>query len=280
MRKKNIFSIDTEDWFQVGYGSETITRSHWSSMTHKIDAMVESTLELLESRNVLATFFVVGWLAEKHPNLIRKIAENGHEVASHGYWHSEVFRQSPAEFSEDIKRAKACLEDAAGEEVYGYRAPGYSIGRREEWALDLLLNVGYRYDSSLLHASRLFGQLENGLYEVAPNALNILGRYFPCNGGFIFRILPYFLYKQYVRYLRLCEKPLVFYVHTWEIFHDYPRMEMPFVKNFIQYANLEGVIDKLDHLLCDFEFTSIAEAYPMMKDAGALQTPLEHLGAS
>ena len=199
MIKKNIFSIDTEDWFQVGYGAERISRSHWASMSQRIDAMVESTLELLESRNVFATFFVVGWLAEKNPNLIRKIAENGHEIASHGYWHAEVFRQSPAEFSEDIKRAKACLEAAVGQEVFGFRAPGYSIGRREEWALDLLLDAGYRYDSSLLHASGSFGQLKNGLYEVAPSSLNILGRYLPFNGGFFFRILPYFLYKALAR---------------------------------------------------------------------------------
>jgi peptidoglycan/xylan/chitin deacetylase (PgdA/CDA1 family) len=101
-------------------------------LSQKIDAMVESTLELLESSNIFASFFVVGWLAEKNPNLIRKIADNGHEIASHGYWHAEVFRQSPAEFSEDIKRAKTCQEAAVGQEVYGFRAPGYSIGRCEE----------------------------------------------------------------------------------------------------------------------------------------------------
>lgn len=262
--KQNIFTIDTEDWFQVFYGAKVISPDRWSDMSQKIEPMVESTLALLETRNVLATFFVVGWLANKNPHLIRKIVNAGHEIASHGYWHREVFRQTPEEFSEDIRRAKGCLEDAAGLEIKGFRAPGYSIGRSEEWALDTLLDVGHKYDSSMLHATKPFDRLENGLYEVAPNSLNLFGRCLPSNGGFFFRIMPYYMYRQYVRFLNLRSVPLVFYTHTWEIFHEYPRIEMSVKKQFIQYANLAQVKDKLDHLLQDFDFTSIEKAYPLM----------------
>jgi polysaccharide deacetylase family protein (PEP-CTERM system associated) len=262
--KENTFTIDAEDWFQVFYGAKMIAPDHWASMDQKIDLMVDCTLELLESRNRVATFFVVGWIAEKNPNLIRRIVRAGHEIASHGYWHREVFRQTPAEFSEDIKRAKTCLEDASGQEIRGFRAPGYSIGRHEEWALDLLLDAGYKYDSSMLHAVEPCRRLENGLYEVAPNSLNFFGKRLPSNGGFFFRIMPYYMYKQYVRFLNFRNVPLVFYTHTWEIFYEYPRIEMSGKKTFIQYANLAKVKNKLDHLLQDFDFTSIEKAYPLI----------------
>ena len=258
----NILTIDTEDWFHVWNGRKAIPQERWDEMSPKINFMVEQTLELLACENIVATFFIVGWIAEKNPSLIRQIVGHGHEIASHGYWHTSVCRQTPAEFHEDVRRAKACLEAASGQEVKGFRAPGYSIGHKEEWALDILLEAGYKYDSSLLHATEPFSKLRIGLYEVAPNSLSFCGSHLPSNGGFLFRLAPYFLYKFYASYLNAHGTPLVFYTHTWEIFLDYPRIPMSWHKEFIQYANLGSVKRKLGRLIHDFDFTSILKAHP------------------
>lgn len=231
-------------------------------MQPKISQMITSVLELLATENTLATFFVVGWIAEKYPMLMRQIVDGGHEIASHGYWHTEVFRQSRQEFREDAKRAKDCLEQASGVAVKGFRAPGYSIRTGDEWALDILLEIGHSYDSSLLYIKEPFSEVRQGLYEVAPNSIKMLGVWLPSNGGFFFRVMPYLLYKYYVQHLNRNNIPLVFYTHTWEMFLDYPRIPMPWHKKLIQYTNLASVKRKLEHLMQDFEFTSIAKHYP------------------
>lgn len=258
----NIFTIDTEDWFQVFYGVKAIPRENWTSVEPKISQMIASTLELLADEDTLATFFVVGWLAEKYPFLIRQIVEGGHEIASHGYWHTQVFRQNRKEFREDVSRAKNCLEQASGVAVKGFRAPGYSIRPSEEWALDILLEVGHKYDSSLLYIKEPFSEVRTGLFEVAPNSIKMLGVRLPSNGGFFFRMMPYSCYRHYVSHLNRNGAPLVFYTHTWEIFLDYPQIPMPWHKKLIQYTNLASVKNKIGHLVQDFEFTSIAKHYP------------------
>lgn len=262
--KSNMLTIDTEDWFQVFYGGHAITRENWNSIEPKISQMISSVLELLENKNTHATFFVVGWIAERNPLLIRKIVESGHEIASHSYWHTEVFRQSPKEFREDIKRAKECLEQASGLAVKGFRAPGYSIRPSDEWALDIIIDVGHKYDSSLLYIQKPFSEILPGFYEVAPNSISMLGVWLPSNGGFFFRIMPYLLYKYYVKYLNRKSIPLVFYTHTWEVFIDYPQIPMPLHKKIIQYTNLTSVKNKIEHLVQDFEFTSIEKHYPIL----------------
>ena len=261
----NAITIDTEEWFQVFYGSKEISRDEWSALKPRIQEMIESTLDLLLKHNVLATFFIVGWIAEKYPVLIRKIASHGHEIASHGYWHSEVFRQTPSEFCSDVRRSKNVLEQAIGNSVKGYRAPGYSIGPDQEWALEIIRDAGYVYDSSLLHVKIPFSQILPGLIEIPPNSFK-LGKFsLPINGGFFFRVLPYTLYKYYIQNQNKKGVPLIFYTHTWEIFIDNPHIRMKFIKSFIQYFNLHKVQSKLDKMLNDYSFSSIEQIYPSLR---------------
>ena len=260
----NAFTIDTEDWFQVSYGSSVISRAEWPMLTPRISDMVESVLDLLSKHNVLATFFVVGWVGEQYPALIRKIAAKGHEIASHGYWHTEVFRQTPSEFALDIRLSKDTLEQAIGAPVKGYRAPGYSIGPEQEWALEIVGDAGHVYDSSLLHASSAYSEVRPGLVEIAPNSFKIGSFLLPTNGGFFFRIVPYSLYSRFLQHLNANKKPLIFYTHTWEIFVDYPHIPMTWNKAIVQYANLKNVYSKLDAMLGNFHFTSIERLYPSL----------------
>jgi len=253
-----------EDWFQVAYGAELVDRHAWSSLESHIEPMVDTLLQLFDDKGVHGTFFVVGWLGEAHPGLIRRIHDQGHEIASHSYWHREVFRLEPAEFREDVNRAKAALEQAIGAVVPGFRAPGYSIRPSEDWALDILVEAGHRYDSSLLHAAEPVYEVRPGLIEIAPNALRLGQRYFPVNGGFYFRALPYAVYRRYVKRLNRHGQRLVYYNHTWEPYTTYPRMPLPGLQRFIQYFNLHSVRGKLARLLDDFEFTSIERTYPQM----------------
>lgn len=260
--RKHALTIDYEDWFQIFFATDIINKSDWQDLDSKIQDMSRITLELLAEQNVHATFFVVGWLAEHHPELIRIISDAGHEIASHSYWHEEVHTLSREEFKEDARRSKRCIEDAVGAEVRGYRAPGYSIRENQEWALEILANEGYRYDSSMLHAPEAFYKMDNGMFEVRPNSLKILGRHMPSNGGFFFRLLPYFLFKKYVDILDAREMPLIFYTHTWELYTNYPKVKMSALKEIIQYFNRDSLIHKMRNLTTDFPFESIKNSYP------------------
>lgn len=256
---KNVLSIDAEDWFQAGYGERLIDRRDWGRLESRIVPMVDTLLALFDEKNVYGTFFVVGWLADTHPGLIRRIHEQGHEIAGHAYWHQEIFRMDPSRFREDAVRTKHALEQAIGAPVFGFRAPAYSIRPTEDWALDILAEIGYRYDSSLLHAPAPLAEIRPGLIEIAPNAIRLGRRHLPVNGGFVFRAMPYALYRRYVGGLN---RRLIFYTHTWEAFTDYPRIQLTGLKRFVQYFNINAVYPKLARLLDDFEFTSVERAFP------------------
>ncbi len=253
----NAFSIDTEDWFQVFYGADVIYSNTWSSQESHIQRMLDKTFELLNSKNIKATFFILGWIVEKNPYLARRITENGHEIASHGFWHEKVFELSPEKFKIDIINSKNVIEQATGQSVFGYRAPGYSMSQKDIRYLDLLSEAGYKYDSSLLDFYQPIGKLPQGLIEVRPNSLNIFGNYFPSNGGFFFRAIPYKAFRLYAKYLNSKKIPLVFYSHTWEIYTNYPRINMDQPQKFIQYFNLKSVEKKIKKLLIDFQFDTI-----------------------
>ena len=199
--KTHLMTVDVEDWFQVFYGESLISKEEWNQQESKIEQMLEALLELFEHHQIKATFFVVGWLAEKKPSLIRKLHEVGHEIASHSYWHQPVFQLSQTAFSEDITRAKQVLEQAIGHQVYGFRAPGYSIDSKNPWALDEIIKAGYLYDSSLLHQPLQFCEMSPGFFEISPNALKLGSSYLPINGGFVFRCLPYFIYWIYIQWV-------------------------------------------------------------------------------
>ena len=259
---QHLLSVDTEDWFQVGYGARLHGVDDWPRRASHIAPMVDALLALFADKHVHCTFFVVGWLAEAHPGLVRRIHRAGHEVASHSHWHRPVYSLTAAAFREDVRRARAALEDVIGERVHGFRAPAFSIRASEDWALDILAETGHRYDSSLLHVDQPIAEVRPDLLEIPPNAWRWGGRHLPVNGGFVFRALPYGLYRRYVSSLERRGRRLIFYTHTWEAYTDYPRMPLPAVERFVQYFNIHSVGRKLARLLDEFAFTSIERAFP------------------
>ncbi|MBT8582099.1 DUF3473 domain-containing protein [Polynucleobacter paneuropaeus] len=252
----NILTFDIEDWFQVFYGESIIKKSDWDSHPGRIHKMLDEILTLLESENIKATFFVVGWLAKKYPHLIQKIHILGHEVASHGYWHTPAYNQTTQEYLKDVKDSKSAIEDAIGDEIIGYRAPGFSISEKMGWALETLSEVGYKYDSSLLHIKSGIQNLEYNLIEIPPNSLKLNNLYYPINGGFIFRLTPYFLYNMYIKNLNSRGKPLIFYTHSWEILNLHDKLKIKGYKKIIQYININSVPKKIKKLVSEYSFLS------------------------
>lgn len=255
---KNILTFDIEDWFHPYFGENIIKRENWSSYTSKIDLMVDEILELLDRYKFKATFFVLGWFCQSHKQVVKKIFNNGHEIASHGYWHKQVYNQKPEEFFQDILITKKQLEDIIGTSVKGYRAPGYSINTSMQWALDKIKQAEYFYDSSLLDLKKNIHFLDNGLLEISPNSIKLLGKNFPSNGGFFFRAIPWFIYKLYLKNLNK-KKKLIFYTHSWEVKNVEEKIELKGFKKFIQYYNIKNVNKKIKKLFRYTDFQSINE---------------------
>jgi polysaccharide deacetylase family protein (PEP-CTERM system associated) len=255
----NILTFDIEDWFQVFYGESCVNKKNWDRYPTEINAMVERILLILELNNVKATFFCVGWLANKYPELLKKIHKNGHEIASHSYWHTEIFNLTPKQFKNDTKISKMSLQDAIGVEIIGYRAPGFSIHKEMNWALEILKELDFKYDSSLLFKNTSIEKLPNGLIEVAPNSINIGEKFLPVNGGFVFRAMPFFLYDKYIKHLNSKEIPLNFYAHSWEVRESDYKLPIKGIRKFIQYFNTSSVENKLNMLLKSYKFTTVNE---------------------
>jgi polysaccharide deacetylase family protein (PEP-CTERM system associated) len=264
----NAMTIDVEDYFHVSVFDGVVPRQLWEGFESRVCANTGRLLELFESYEVRATFFVLGWVAERFPHLVRQIADAGHEIASHGYGHRLVYDQTPKAFRDDVRRAKALLEDASGVPVYGYRAPSYSITPRSLWALDILIEEGYRYDTSIFpirhdrygiplsprHAYRL--ERPGGSIVEAPASTTALGSMnLPIAGGGYFRILPYEWTRWGIgRVNRLEEMPAIFYLHPWEIDPDQPRLKTGLLSRFRHYRNLAQTEARLGQLLTDFKF--------------------------
>jgi len=274
----NIFSVDLEDWYQ---GVE-IDIDQWDQFTPRIRQGMDPLLDLLNEANTKATFFVLGYQAEKTPDLIREISDAGHDIASHGYSHRFVYQQSPKEFQTELRRSKDILEDICGVRVDGYRAPFFSITQDSLWALDILAEEGFMYDSSLFPvknyrygvpgATRTAGWLEtpsgNRIYEIPlstvrfPESSKRFGKNIPMSGGGYFRLYPYALTRRLISRLQKKNTGLVFYMHPWEYDPDHPNIEFPraFPK-FTHYLNLHSTVDKTRKLFQDFKFTTIKDAY-------------------
>lgn len=268
----NAMTIDVEDYFHVSVFDGVVPRHRWEGFESRVCANTDRILEILESYEVKGTFFVLGWVAERFPDLVRRIAASGHEVASHGYAHRLVYDQTPKAFREDVRRAKGLLESAAGSAVLGYRAPSYSVTPRSLWALDILIQEGYRYDSSVFpikhdrygipisprHAYLL--QRSVGAIVEAPASTTRIGPVnLPIAGGGYFRILPYGWTRWGIsRVNRLEERPVIFYLHPWEIDPDQPRMKAGLVSRFRHYRNLHTTEARLRQLLADFRFETMA----------------------
>ena len=261
MRSYNVFSIDAEEWFQVCYGSDGNPMENWTEHDSQIEKMIRDALRILSETNTRATFFIVGWWAERYPGLVKLIDQAGHEVASHGYSHKPAFEQTLDEFKKDISLAKTVIETAIEKKVVGYRAPAFSISREDRDKLAAIAGAGYKYDSSVLSGRNTIYEVHDGLVEITPNSIDIGRKSLPSGGGFFFRMIPYFLFKKYLNLILFKRQSLVFYTHTWEITSDYPRLDMSYREAFIQYFNLSRVPRKLTKLLNEYNFYTAKEVY-------------------
>ena len=262
----NALTIDVEDYFQVSAMAPYIRRSEWDTRECRVERNVERILALLARHNTHATFFTLGWVAERYPQLVRAIVDQGHELASHGYGHERASDLSPDAFRDDIVRAKRLLEDIGGVAVQGYRAPSFSIGTGNLWAFDSLQAAGYRYSSSIYpiqhdhygmpDAPRFAHEVADGLIEIPVTTLRLRGRNWPSSGGGYFRLLPYALSRWMIGKVNADDRqPAIFYFHPWEIDHDQPRVAGIDLKTrFRHYVNIGRMENRLDGLLGDFRW--------------------------
>jgi polysaccharide deacetylase family protein (PEP-CTERM system associated) len=269
----NAFTVDVEDYYHVSVFDGLIPRRQWTSLESRVERNTEKVLALLDRHRVRGTFFVLGVVADRHPHLVRRIAEAGHELASHGYAHRLVYDQTYAAFFADVSRARSLLEDAAGVRVSGFRAPSYSITPRSLWAFDALIEAGYRYDASVYPirhdrygipvSARDIYPIERAggtLVEVPGSAVRLCGVNLPVGGGGYFRLLPYWWTRWGLRRINKAEqRPSVFYIHPWELDPDQPRLPAGAVGRFRHYHNLHRTEARLARLLGDFEFGTMAE---------------------
>jgi polysaccharide deacetylase family protein (PEP-CTERM system associated) len=271
----NAFSLDVEDYFQVSALASAVARCTWSERESRVERNTDVILEALAERGVRGTFFVLGWIAERHPGLVKRIAESGHEIASHGYSHKLIYSQTPAEFREETVQSKRLLEDLIGASVLGYRAASFSITRDSLWALDVLLDAGFLYDSSVFpirhdryglpEAARDPGPIEapsgRSLVEFPMSAASFFGVRVPVCGGGYFRIFPYWLTRMGLRQInRRHGQPFTFYLHPWEVDPGQPRVSgVGWLSRFRHYTNLHRCESRLRRLLSEFEFAPMRE---------------------
>ena len=263
---RNYLTIDVEDYFQVAAFEDIVNPGDWDLMEQRVVRNTRQLLDTLKSRGVLATFFVVGWIADRFPQLVAEIGEHGHEIGCHSYWHRKIFTLDRTEFHADTLRVKSILEGITGKPVLGYRAPSYSITEKSLWALDTLKELGFTYDSSIfpVHhdnygipgAPRFAFTHPNGLLEYPISTALFLGCNIPVSGGGYFRLFPYWFTRLALRTINHKEtKPFVFYLHPWEIDPEQPRMEHAGkISRFRHYNNLQKTADRLQRLLDDFLF--------------------------
>jgi polysaccharide deacetylase family protein (PEP-CTERM system associated) len=276
----NAMTIDVEDYFHVSVFDGVVPRHQWDRLESRVSANTERLLEIFERHSVRATFFILGWVAERFPQLVRRIARGEHEIASHGYAHRLVYDQTPAAFRADVRRAKALLEETAGVAVRGFRAPSYSITPRSLWALDILIEEGYTYDTSIfpIHHDRYGIPLSarhpywihrgaGSILEIPGSTLRWNGMNLPVGGGGYFRLFPYAWTRWGISHInREEQRPAVFYLHPWEIDPAQPRLRTSTLGRMRHYGRLDQTEERLRRLLSEFAFgplsTTFIEAAP------------------
>jgi polysaccharide deacetylase family protein (PEP-CTERM system associated) len=268
----NAMTVDVEDYFHVSVFDGIIPRHQWDRLDSRVCRNTQRLLKIFENSGVHATFFVLGWVAERFPSLVQEIAAAGHEIASHGHGHRLVYDLTRAAFRDDVRRSKDVLESTVGSPVYGYRAPSYSVTARSLWALDVLIEEGFRYDASIfpIHHDR-YGipesprhpyvlQREYSLVEAPGSTVRFGPVNLPIAGGGYFRILPYAWTRWGIGRLNETErKPAIFYLHPWEIDPDQPRLPATALGRFRHYCNLSKTESRLKSLLTDFQFSTMVD---------------------
>ena len=267
----NAMTIDVEDYFQVSAFDQVVSRDRWDSLESRVCRNTERLLAIFDDAGVKATFFVLGWVADRFPELVQRVAGERHEIASHGYAHRLIYEQTPAAFREDVKRAKGLLEQVSGQPVEGYRAPSYSVTERTPWAIDVLIEEGHTYDASIypIHHDR-YGMPNaprhphvrsgrGGTILEAPGSTVRFGSVnFPVGGGGYFRLLPYAWTKLGISRINRAEgRPAIFYLHPWELDPDQPRFNPGLIGRFRHYRNLAKTEGRLRALLSDFQFAPL-----------------------
>lgn len=269
-RTTQLFTVDVEEYFQVRALESVVSREHWGSHTSRVGRSIDQLLDSLDQHEARGTFFVLGWLADHRPEVVRSIARRGHEIASHGYWHERVSVQDPKTFRLDARRAKVALEQLTGLSVNGYRAPNFSIVPGIEWAFDVLLEEGYQYDSSMFpirrsgygyasacRAPHVIVRQSGRLAEFPLATVNFLRYALPAAGGGYLRQLPFGIVRRAFREASERGEHATFYIHPWEIDPGQPRLGVSLVNRIRHYRGLDKALGRIDALLAEFPFTSI-----------------------
>ena len=274
LRVRNAMTVDVEDYFQVSAFESHVDKASWQEWPSRVEGNTLRILDLFATHRIRGTFFILGWVAERYPNLITRIVSDGHEVASHGWEHIRVNTQAPAAFRSDVDRTRKLLQDLSGEPVLGYRAASYSIGANESWAWEQLAEAGHRYSSSIVpirhdlygipDAPRFpFEAAQGGLLEIPITTVSLAGHNVNCGGGGWFRLFPYVFSKWALSHVNQVDREAgIFYFHPWEIDPDQPRPKSLGLKTrFRHYLNLNRTYGRLDRLLADFSWGRMDEIF-------------------
>ncbi len=271
----NALTVDVEDFFQVSAFEKYIPREKWESIPRRVEVNTERILALFQNHKVKATFFILGWVAQRHPNLIQKILNEGHELACHGYSHRRASTQTPKEFHDDVKKAKTIIEDIVGSNLKGYRAPSYSISQNNLWALDILDDLGFKYSSSIYPVKHDLYGMPNAprflfkpnktrqLLEIPVSTVQIAGKNYPCGGGGFFRLFPYSISRWAINRVNNSDKEAcIFYFHPWELDTEQPRVNGIDLRTRIRhYLNLNRTELRLNKLLADFQWDTMENVF-------------------
>ncbi len=272
-KNNNILTVDVEDYFQVSAFEQVVEKHSWDSLVHRVEGNTQRVLDLFAEHNATATFFVLGWVAERYPKLIQRIVNEGHELASHGYGHQRLTLMSEHEVKRDIALSKDILEDISGTQVHGYRAPSFSINESNRWVFSYLQELGFTYSSSTFPIKhdlygvpdwpRFIHKTAEGIWEIPMSTLKMANRNLPISGGGYCRLLPFkFSDIAIKKYLQAEQFPYMFYFHPWEIDAKQPRIKgATFKSNFRHYTNLQSMQDKIENLLKVYQWQSIQSVY-------------------
>jgi polysaccharide deacetylase family protein (PEP-CTERM system associated) len=283
----SVFSVDVEEWFNLLESNSILSFENWDKYPTRIDIILPRILDLLETNNARATFFFLGWIAERYPNLVQLVSNKGHEVAIHGYYHELIYNQSYEEFYNDVSKTKNILENITGKKVIGYRAPGFSITKKTLWAYKTLIDLDIKYSSSVFPANRAHGTFKE--FELSPTIINykkktiiefpqtilkFLFIRFSCFGGGYFRIFPLEFYLYCSKFILKQNRPNIFYIHPRDIDAFQPRLPLPLLRRFKAYINISKTENKLLRILESQDYTSFKNIYKNLKSEELQHTTL------